>query len=80
MAVLGVARDIPIGWALIANPIRRRLNGNALANRFIERGTIGRDAVKRISRLSRNKRDTNRIEAIIDRSSNSRFVQTGIFP
>lgn len=53
----------------------RRLNGNALANRFIERATIGRDAVKRISARNRELAGLGSVEA--DRSSWARVL--GIF-
>lgn len=69
------ARDIPIGCALIANPIRVVWTETRWQ---IDSSSVERLAEMQLKgyRLSRNKRDTNRIEAVIDRSSNSHDFET----
>lgn len=79
-------------WLSLVSHAIYRLAGHWLPIQFAvvwteTRWQIDSSSVERLAemqlkgyRLSRNKRDTNRIEAVIDRSSNSRFVQTGIFP
>lgn len=58
----------------------RRLNGNALANRFIERVAIARDAVKRISVRNRELAGYDLIDSFMDRSSSSHDLDACLLP
>lgn len=58
----------------------RRLNGNALANRFIERAAIARDAVKSISVRNRELAGYDLIDSFMDPSSSSHDLDACLLP